>query len=425
MTLGLRGLEDARSAGARLVPERLDSVPALGTEPGGGDRKLVAGVRLVARSDGGVLVGAGRLPTGPSSEIDVPERLGGGVLFATGSKLWRAPSWLGPLRLVAVAPDAIDQIFIGLDRVYLRFGRGTLGAIDPRDGSQLGLGPLPAAPWLSMVVSQDAWRATVTADLRGTLVTEDAGATWRRAPSTGESETHPPAPPSSRAKASGGGPPSGPTNLALAVSDGWPLADGTAVVARDGALTRIGLADGSIVETIPNAFPLSPSRCRPFSLATIHDPGAFGYVCGEPGGPTGVFAWEVDRSRLVEVRRFAGPRQVNAFGNGALAARGPCGDGAPAGTEGSVTAWCVMSPSGEWTERRVQQAGTRLVVLADGRVALLAPPPDGDLSRARISLLEGAKEITTPISFPISRLLRAARIQKQHSRNNGRDKKQN
>jgi hypothetical protein len=403
-TLGLRGLEEAPGAGARLVPERLDSVPALGTEPGGGDRKLVAGVRLVARSDGGVLVGAGRLPSGPSSEIDVPERLGGGVLFATGSKLWRAASWLGAVRLVAVAPDAIDQIFIGLDRVYLRFGRGTLGAIDPRDGTQLGLGPLPAAPWLSMVVSQDAWRASVTADLRGTLVTEDAGATWRRALATGESETHAPAPrasASSRAEASEDRrPSSGPTNLALAVSDGWPLADGTAVVARDGALTRVSLADGSILETIANAFPLNPSRCRPFSLATIRDSGAFGYVCGEPGGQTGVFAWEVDRSRLVELRRFAGPRQVNGFGNGALAALGPCGDGAPVGVEGSATAWCVMSPRGEWTERRVRQAGARLVALADGRVVLLTPPPDGDLTRARISLLEGAKEISTPISFP-------------------------
>ena len=42
--------------------------------------------------------------------------------------------------------------------------------------------------------------------------------------------------------------------LAAAIEDGWPLTDGTAVVARDGALGRVRLSDGAITEVVQGAF---------------------------------------------------------------------------------------------------------------------------------------------------------------------------
>ena len=43
----------------------------------------------------------------------------------------------------------------------------------------MDLGPLPASPRVVSVAALDAWRAIAVADLRGTLVTVDAGSSWR------------------------------------------------------------------------------------------------------------------------------------------------------------------------------------------------------------------------------------------------------
>src|SRR5207253_10563082 len=74
--------------------------------------------------------------------------------------------------------------------------------------------------------------------------------------------------------------------LAAAIEDGWPLTDGTAVVARDGALGRVRLSDGALTEVAHGAFSLKPSRCHPVSLTRPNAIGAFGFVCGEPRGTT-------------------------------------------------------------------------------------------------------------------------------------------
>jgi hypothetical protein len=136
----------------------------------------------------------------------------------------------------------------------------------------------------------------------------------------------------------------GPRPLVTALEDGWPLEDATALVARDGGLARIRLADGLLVETVGDAFSLNPSRCHPVSLGSPRDRNAFGFVCGEPLGQTRVYAWNAGQSRMLELRRFAEPRQVLAFGNGALAVRGPCGS-RQADPEGEQR-WCVMSEAG-------------------------------------------------------------------------------
>jgi hypothetical protein len=399
-TVDLRSADDPTVMGARLFPKRLEAAPVLGAEPGGGVRKVVAGVRFIIRPDGTLLTGAGILPGVLSRAVEMPDRLGGGFLFAAGTQLWRAPSWLGTLRRLSVGSVPIEEVSVGLDRVYLRFGRGTLAAIDPRDGTRLDVGPLPAAPWLASVSAQDAWHSTAIADLRGVLVTEDAGNTWhpalRPAPQerAGLSSL-----PTSETPRSESHELSGVRALALAVTDGWPLTDATALVARDGNLIRIRLADGSVVEDSPNAFPMNPARCHPFSLATDRDRGAFGFTCGEPHGPTRVYVWAAETSKLVEARRFAEPRQVNAFGNGALAVRGSCQDRGRAPDE-SATIWCAMSPSGQWSDRIARGPGARLVVLSDGQTAVLTPPVSGDLGTARITRTEGSREISRPVSFP-------------------------
>jgi hypothetical protein len=400
-TPGSRPPDDPTVWGAHLLPERLDEGQAWGAEPGGGVRGIVGGVRFIVRPDGTAVSGTSQLPGGPWREVEVPDRLGGGILFAAGSKLWRASSWLGRLSLLAVASTPIEQLLVGLDRVYLRFGPGTLAAINPRDGSAMALGPLPAAPWLASVSAQDAWHATAIADLRGVLVTEDAGSTWHlaRGPLEPEGQARSPSATDRHSFGTEGAKLDGAEALRLAVTDGWPLADGTALVARDGGLERIRLADGFIVEEAANAFPMNPARCHPFSLATTRDRGAFGYTCGEPRGTTRIYVWSADASRLIEARRFAEPRQVNTFGNGALAVRGSCEEVGAAETAGNATRWCAMSPSGSWSERIVRGAGTRLVVLSDGRTVMLRPPVDGDLTTANIATTEGARETSQRVSF--------------------------
>ena len=76
-------------------------------------------------------------------------------------------------------PSAIAEVLVGLDRVYVRSAQGPLVAIDPRSGAALDLGPLPASPRVASIAALDAWRALAIADLRGALLTLDAGSSWR------------------------------------------------------------------------------------------------------------------------------------------------------------------------------------------------------------------------------------------------------
>ncbi len=441
--------EDPTVRGARLVPERLDEGHGWGIAPGGGVRAIVAGVRVVSSPNGAILAATERLPAGPSLALALPERMGGGFLFALGKHVWRADAWLAALAPLFTAPVAVAQVFVGLDRLYVRSPLGTLFAFNPRTGAPAGLGPLPASPSLARLAALDAWHAVAIADLRGALVTSDAGATWRPLalpfqPSDvvalddaiavrgvvegalpGQTEWFEVRPdgktaPMSSAPAGSERPergvpprdentrPFGPVPLAAAIEDGWPLVDGTALVARDGALARVRLIDGAIVERIDDAFPLKPARCHPLSRARPGDLGALAFVCGEPGGRTVLYAWDAPNARLLESRRFDGPREVLAFGNGALAARGPCApDGGVIG-RGAVgqQAWCTMSPSSVWRETTLTGEGVdgaRIVVLADDRLAVVHPPRREDLATARITLMDGATVSDVPITFPAMR----------------------
>lgn len=225
--------------------------------------------------------------------------------------------------------------------------------------------------------------------------------------------------------------------LASAIEDGWPLTDGTAIIARDGALGRVRLSDGALIEVAQGAFPLKPARCHPVSLTRPSAAGAFGFVCGEARGTTAIYAYDPMRAKLTELRRFDRPRVVTSSGNGALAVRGPCaedadpsaapreptrikldadgGTSAEAGASASAAAdkaerddkaasihpYCTLGHDNTWREVHVRGdvGGERVVVLADGRIAVVSPP-QGPAAVARLTLLDKGKASTTALTFP-------------------------
>ena len=265
--------------------------------------------------------------------------------------------------------------------------------------------------------------------------------------------------------------------LVAAIEDGWPLTDGTALVARDGALGRVRLADGALVELAQGAFPLKPARCHPVSLNRANALGAFGFVCGESRGPTAIYAFDPMRARLVELKRFDRPRVVTSSGNGAIAVRGPCaedadpssppreparivpketdagagktafGDGgldrfakdksgkdkgakekdakekdadkdakeiveAPKPTAPEMHPFCILGHDNTWREVHVRGdvGAERVVVLTDGKIAVISPP-QGQNAVARLTLLDKGKATTVPVAFPkvaadVARVLR-------------------
>ncbi len=427
--------------GARLLPADLTQAHTWGEAPGGGTRATVAGVRFVDWPDGALVAADDRLPPGVTVVTSVPERMGGGFVYTAGTHLWRSETWLGPARPLFVAPSPIGNVHVGLDRVYVRTQQGTLGAVDPRSGALVDMGPLPPSPGLGRIAALDAWRAVAVTDLRGAQLTLDAGSTWRPLPLPieptevlaltdaivigGLDESHHvqwwevraggqvgrlqaapvPLPEGARPATSADAVARtfGDRPLVAALEDGWPLRDGTVLLARDGAIGRVRLSDGLLVETAGDAFPLRPSRCHPVSLSRPADPGAFAFVCGEPRGRTAIYRWDAAGARLDELRRFDAPREVLASGNGGLAVRGPCAADAASGEHAPEVAWCVMAPGEGWREihfrgEDVDQA--RLIVLSDGRVALVRAPVAGDLSTARLTLTDGVHSTHQPLAMP-------------------------
>jgi hypothetical protein len=438
---GLRAPDDPTVAGPRVVPVTAEKATTWGVEPGGSVRATTAGLRLTSAADGVLRASSDRLPADPGSVVAIPERLGGGFLFAVGPHLWRSDTWLGPVSPLFTSPFPVGDLLVGMDRVYARSPQGALAAFDPREGVSLDLGPLPPSPHFGRIAAVDAWREVVIADLRGALVTLDAGSSWRPLGLPVEPN---------EVSALGdvivvGGPdetrqvqwwavgrdgqpgrlveaparfaapelatrPIGaierifrPRPLVAAIEDGWPLADGTALVMRDGALARVRLTDGAVVESAIDAFPLNPARCHAVSLSRPGDPGAFGMICGEPRGKTIVYRWDAQRSRVIELRRFDTPREVLAFGNGALAARGPCSTEAPDERAGDQP-FCVMPAGGPWSEMRFRGDDAnlaRLVVLNDGRIALVRPPRAGNLTSASLTVTDGVHTTQLPLRIPL------------------------
>ncbi|HEY1959511.1 MAG TPA: hypothetical protein VGH28_28060 [Polyangiaceae bacterium] len=434
---GAATVADPTLTPAHLVPLRAaDEGKPYGVEPGCGTRLLVAGVRVIKLAGGGVESASDALPAPPATTVEIPERLGGGFLFVIGPTVYRAASWLAPLEMLYAAPVSPTQLFIGLDRAYLRLSNAAYVAFDPRTGDPMDLGPWPGSPQVSHYVAADGWRAAAIADLRGVVATFDAGNRWQTLPiliepknlelsgdaivvtgvdADGESQSYAvqpngqiarlqetttkkhaePAPePEDTARATAKNP------LASAVLEGWPLAGGTALVARDGALSRVRMSDGTVLDTAPDAFPLKPARCHAVSLSPMKSAGAFGFVCGVPHGATEIYAYD-PAGKLVLLRHFDEPRAVFSPSNGTLVVEGVCDpDATPVDIKKTEQGYCIMRANRKFEDFVVNgDVGTeRVVPLADGRTAIVSPPV-GDLSTGRLTIFDGAKPKTIPLTF--------------------------
>jgi hypothetical protein len=440
---------DPTVLGARLLPELIDDEKSFGLEPGGGVRGVASGVRVVSLANGAVLAAEDRLPQPPTITVGLPDRLGGGFLFviaAPGSTVvWRAERWLSRAVPLFGSSTPINEIVVGLDRIYLRGTNGAARAIDPRTGGLLDRGAWPASPYVGAYAALDGWRALAITDLRGVVATDDAGVTWKplylpmdpkKITSLGDSlavggfvdntrtltwyevrrdgqvariGALPKPVPSEHVMSLDPVTKSfGKRPLTAAIEDGWPLADGTAVVARDGSLARVRLADGALIDIASDAFAMKPARCHPVPMGR---PPAFGFVCGEPRGKTVLYTFDPQRGRVVELKRFDQPRAVFAAGNGAIVVRGGCADAAPSNdAQQGQQSYCLLPREavarGAEGFREVllqgEVGGERVTLLGDGRLAVLSPPR-GDLSTARLTILdERGKAATRAIAFSLT-----------------------
>jgi len=386
-----------------LPPSERAEIAAEAFEPDGSRRFISQGLRMVERPDGSLEVAAEFFPPARAfTATALPQRLGGGYLFVanTGGSalLFAAESFTAPLTPLARFDGEVDRLVAGFDRVYVLRARAAAWlAIDPRTGGEVGLGSLPPAPGYGSIAFADEWLGAIELPYLGVAATFDAGGTWHRLgldratlsaadggvlvevggrrQLLGPSGTLDPVaePEVSRTvglKRRGPLPaaarrPLGPRPLETAVLHGFPERNGTALVASGGSLVRVRLADGSFIAEARDAYPgITP--CDPIVVGT-----GPGFVCGEPGGPTRLFAFEAPLG-LRQVRVFGEPRRVAANGRGALVVRGGCADGTQ-----HEPLYCVL-PVGEEPYLVARGSDTeRVVALADGRTAVVEPPRTG------------------------------------------------
>ncbi len=472
--LELRG--DPTVRGARLVPESLDlSTAAL--EPSGAARGMVQGLRFLAGARGAVLTADERLDD-LSSMLPLPARLGGGFLFLKHDTVFRAEDWLAHPRGLFHSSREVQDMIPGLDRLYVRTKSGAHFAVDPRSGAELDLGPWPADPSVGPYFALDGWRALALTEVRGVVATRDAGHTWEKlaipfrvesmtpvrrdadgdgwlelgggtsaeafvlsdaplhatssqpaavatrttrcylvtaafevSPLTTCDEVRPearrPSEPGSRAITA---------SLRAAIEDGWPLPDGTAVVAENGDLLRISLHDGSAVEAAASAFDRGLGRCHAVPLGRPGVASAFGFVCGGSSGRTELFAYDASQGNLRALRSFGAPRIVQTSAGGAWLVRGPCVD-APAK---SVSVFCLGQPAApteataySWREERLDDTPSDAVgLMADGRIARVTVQGRADDGQVLFSDADGRTEavplLMTETTEGMRRFLRRA-----------------
>ncbi|WP_437329738.1 hypothetical protein [Sorangium sp. So ce381] len=411
---------------SRLLPDLVGERGVVASEAGA-KRVLIDRMRVVAHDDGSLERAADLLPSGQVTSLKLPTRLGGGYLFYSSNRgsaqLWRAQAWLAPLEPLVQLPSEANEILAGFDRLYARLSHShRLLAIDAQTGAAMPLGPLPPASSYGQIAFADGWRAVVEADLRGLLVTFDAGATWReveidarptsvavvggdpavmtasglyavdarggvtyRALEVSDDVHEPPA------RAQG---PLGRRPLRAAVEDGWPDSSTTAVVARGGALARVSLRDGAVIDVAPDAYPEREAACH-----AIRAGASFGFVCGEREGPTTLYAFQPPLG-MRRLMRFDEPRFVVASGNGALVIRGSCSEDSAVR---AGRAYCVVAADGRTREIHVRAPARdvgieRVVALSDGRIAVLSPPRLD--ASGQLTLLKGSDVTTVPLILP-------------------------
>jgi hypothetical protein len=401
-----------RTAASAVSPVRLipplegSEVATLGVESDGTRRLVAYGLRLLTRPDGSVEAAAEFFPLARNvSAVELPERLGRGFLFsliASGrTSIWRAPSWTGPLEPFAELDFEIERLVPGFDRVYAQARRtGEWAALDPATGKALDIGSLPRSPNYGAMVFVDEWFGAVELPIRGTVVSFDAGNRWHRLelatlglgrvgnellvvtpegrralaadgtlrPLEGGGDNRADANEAPRRVSPEG--PLGASPLRTALLRGFPDGPDHAIVAAQGAIGRVRLSDGRVLALREKV--LSPSS----SCVGIRLGKGFGFACGDPQGKTSVLAYEPPLA-VRPVEEFETGRAISESGNGGLVIRGRCG---PKARDNVPGVHCILTAAGErWelvpilNDRGVE----RVVVLSDGRAALLVPPRAG------------------------------------------------
>lgn len=427
---------------ARLVvlPDSRDSSFQV-KDVDGTERLIAYGIRMLRHQDGRLEVAEQMVPDRLAVKpLELPERLGGGWLFySTGSRshFWHAETWLGALKPIASFSADIVQVIPGFDRLYLGTqGQGELIALDPSTWQPTDLGPLPPAPGYTSMAFAGEWVGAVESDVRGVLITLDAGASWTplevgSPPSSisgdgaeilintfagrisidaeGEASTPGASLADSAFANAKGSPlpawadaqqgadvkpgqqheqPLGDVPLRVAALGGWPDTPATAVVMANGNVARVRLSDGKLLDLKP-ALGAGAAVCHGAQVG-----GGVGFICGDPRGSSVVYSVSHDLN-LTPLLSFPQPRYIAASGTGGLVIRGSCDQGgadttskktagkinASAGgrredAAASVINYCVRSPKGKLREVRVRgDLGVeRVVALQDGRVAVLVPP---------------------------------------------------
>jgi hypothetical protein len=384
---------------ARVIPptERSESM-AETYDSDGSRRFLTQSLRVVERTNGALETATDFLP--PARHVtttELPARLGGGFLFVLNNGgsalLYSAPSFTGRLTALARLDSEVDRLVTGFDRLYLlRRSSTDWSALDPKSGRELDLGSLPLSAGYGSMAFADEWLAAVELPFTGVAATFDAGGTWhpvgldhanlsvvgggvlleaggqkRVLGTTGvlDASTDPDPGRTARKKgAARGGTerPLGPRPLETAVLHGFPVSNGQALVASAGQLFRVRLSDGSVLETMKSAY-TGVTACDPVVFGT----GA-GFVCGEPGGATRIYA-HVPPLSLRLVVEFGEPRRVAQSGRGALVVTGGCETGTAAEPR-----YCVLSSGSDLYAVAKGSDTERVVGLSDGRAAVIEPP---------------------------------------------------
>jgi hypothetical protein len=430
-------------------PARLFAIPGAASASfsavdADGTRRFIAhGMRLIERVDGSIERADQMLPAAERVQsLKLPARLGGGYVFyldSAGTTLvWRAASWVGELHPLANVDFDVSAIVSGFDRLYLIERRGeTVVGLDPTSGRAMDLGALPPAPAYGSMAFSDAWLGAVDVPFRGTLVTFDAGASWRPLglgesygvslehgslviatqagsfaldsagvlherrghPATqsvfhgagrdpaylklveGDTVEH-----GDRGRAEG---PLGRYPLRTAVLYGWPDSAKTAVVAANGVVARVRLSDGRLLAVSPHALERG-GQCQALPVGS-----SFGFVCGQEHGSTVVYAFTPPLGAR-PLMSFDEPRYVASSQNGGLVIRGGCG-----AHQAVSDAYCILEPSGKQREVRVRgdRGVERVAALSDGRAAVLVPPRLG--ARGLLMLVAaGGKTSTVDLKLP-------------------------
>ncbi len=432
-----------------VSPARIIAMPEAGTtfttvDPDGASRTISQGMRILTQRDGSIDRARELFPLGRQVKVlELPERLGGGFLFyasaSSNTSIWHATKWTAKLEPVANIDIDVERIVDGFDRLYVLDQRSLDVIALDGNGKPTDLGPLPVSPGFSSMAFADGWFGAVEVPFQGALVTFDAGATWR---ALGLGQTYGVSlddekrivvmsaggryvidsggtvrlnnasseddvlfigggrPPGSSSQpvaisSSNTGPepprvgPLGKLPLALALSRGITEDKKTALVAKDGALGRVRLSDGELIDVDEHAF--GGGNCSGIPLGD-----GLGFVCGEERGRTTVQAFEPPLS-LRQVMTFDEPRYVASSGNGMLVIRGPCKGKIKSSQSG---AYCIRARDGKLQEIRVKgdYGVERIVALDDGRIAVIVPPrlgasgtltlikPDGKAASTRLKL---------------------------------------